>query len=188
MTPSSVETTWAEIPGWPGYRVSSGGTVQTRKDCAGLDSGCWVDRSPIVDKDGYQKITLTHRRRTVYIGVHTLVLICHGPPRPPGKSMALHGNGDRQDNGLANLRWGFGSDNADDRDHHGTTARFETNGNAKLTWDEVNAIRSQRDSLGTSLSSLAKQFGISKKAVLNIVQRKTWNEGRQLTQGVEGSP
>lgn len=54
----SESMVWSLIPGWPGYRVSSTGRVQSRRTPGGFDSGEWNDRQPAADKDGYQKIRL----------------------------------------------------------------------------------------------------------------------------------
>jgi DNA-binding XRE family transcriptional regulator len=88
--------------------------------------------------------------------------------------MALHGNGNRKDNRIENLRWGFALDNTDDRESDGKTARAERNGNAKLDWEEVDAIRQERSTKSTSFQNLADKFGVSKKTVMNIVHNKTW--------------
>ena len=51
--------------------------------------------------------------------VHDLVLRTFVGPRPAGQQ-AAHGNGDRGDNALGNLRWATGSENEADKDRHGT--------------------------------------------------------------------
>ncbi len=170
---------WRPIPGWPGYRVSNDGCVETCKTNGGLLSENWKPKKSSVDEDGYLRLKLTHKSRTVFTGVHDLVLIAFGPPRPPGDSMCCHANGQRQDNRIDNLRWGFADDNAADRDAHGATARFERNGNAKLTWERVFAIREMVAS-GRSYNSVAKEFGVSKKCVLNIVHGRTWDERKAM--------
>lgn len=175
----SSERKWALIPGWPGYRVSDDGVVECRRNNAGFDSGCWSRRAAKPDADGYFRLTIHHRNRSVFIGVHTLVLICHGPPRPPGNSMALHGNGNPQDNHIDNLRWGFGLDNASDRELHGNTAACETHGCSKLTWSDVDEIRVLYAAGGISMSALAKKFKVNKKTILNVIHHKTWSRQRQ---------
>lgn len=163
-----------EIPGWPGYRVSRRGVVESSRTNGGLIGKTWKVRKPSVDSDGYLRVRLHHRNRSVFVGVHQLVLTCFGSRRPPGDSMALHGNGNRKDNRIENLRWGFALDNTDDRESDGKTARAERNGNAKLDWEEVDAIRQERSTKSTSFQNLADKFGVSKKTVMNIVHNKTW--------------
>lgn len=168
-----------EVPGWPGYRVSRDGVVQTGKNNGGILSGEWKVKEAFIDRDGYLKVNLSHKKRHLSVGVHVLVLTCFGGPRPPGNVMVLHGNGNCRDNRIENLRWGFADENAEDRDSHGTTARHERNGNAKLTWVQVYEIRALHES-GKSAGSIAKLFAVSKKAVLNIIHKRTWDDSRAL--------
>ena len=65
-------------------------------------------------------------------------------------------------------------DNANDRELDGKTARAERNGNAKLSWKEVDAIREERSTKSTPFQKIADKFGVSKKTVMNIVHNKTW--------------
>ena len=166
------EKKWAEIPGWPGYRVSDNGEVQSCRDCAGYDSGAWHYISLFTDKGGYKKFTLHYRQRTAFVGVHVVVLSCFGGRRPPGNSMGLHKNGIRDDNRIENLYWGFADDNARDRDKHGKTARFERNGNAKLTWDQVEIIRSLQGTFTSSI--LGKRFNVDRSTIKKIWNNKIW--------------
>lgn len=169
---------WKEIPGWPAYRISNDGRLQTCSNHGGLATQIWKDKKPTVDADGYLRTSLHHRKRSVFTGIHDLVLIAFGGPRPPGKSMALHRNGNRQDNRIENLRWGFGDDNARDRDEHGNTARHERHGNAKLTWADVHEIRRLKEQGLVSVQQIATAFSVSKKCVLNIVHNRTWIESK----------
>jgi hypothetical protein len=103
-----VETeTWRPVVGFPGYQVSDHGRVWTER----------FDRplKPAKTHNGYLRVTLhgLHRR------VHHLVLEAFAGPRPEGAE-CCHGNGVRDDNRAANLRWGTSSDNAYDRVNAGT--------------------------------------------------------------------
>lgn len=170
---NSQRNDWKEIPGWPGYRVSSDGVVQSCKDNAGVLTESWSTRTLFIDKDGYRKLSLHHRKRHAFVGVHVLVLTCHGPQRPPGPAMGLHNNGDTSDNRIENLRWGFADDNADDRERH-LRARHEHGKPSKLTAGQVLEIRKLRAETDLSLSDLARKFSVSKKAILNVVHGRTW--------------
>ena len=56
---------------------------------------------------------------------------------------------------------------------NGDMARGSSHGSAKLTSDEVFEIRG-RWYTGEGLTALGKEFGVTKHAVHNIVNRKTW--------------
>jgi len=65
-----------------------------------------------------------------------LVLATFVGPCPEGH-VAYHGDGDRSNNDLANLRWDTPQANADDTLRHGTRARGSRCGATKLAEDEV---------------------------------------------------
>lgn len=160
---------WRSIPGWPGYRVSNDGKVESCRTNGGTFSREWKPKEGSKDADGYYRVHLHYSgKRSLFVGVHHLVLTCFGSAKPPGNSICLHRNAIRDDNRIENLRWGFPQDNADDRDLAGNTARHERNGNAKLDWDQVHEIRMLRES-GMSLSAIAVRFNVHKKTILEAV-------------------
>lgn len=63
--------------------------------------------------------------------------------------------------------------------------RRQDHGRAKLTYEDVDAIRARRSS-GEKLSALAKSFGVSVSQVWKIVSKKQWkvdNEGEDSEHG-----
>lgn len=102
-------------------------------------------------------------------------LVCeaiHGQPSHP-KLEAAHscGNGHLGCCNPNHLSWKTRSSNQDDRIAHGTSNRGERCGSAKLTRDQVVAIR-------TSLSApkdLAAEFGVSDGTISDIRRRKSWS-------------
>lgn len=169
----SNEPKWAEVPGWPAYRVSTNGRVQSRVDKSGLLRDEWHEIAPVYNADGYHKVTLHRKNKRFMIGVHELVLICHGPKRPPGRSCALHGNGIRDDNRLENLRWGFDDDNVRDRDLHGTTVKGEKHPKCKLTEANVIDMR-RRHAAGVRAATLAREYGMHQSTVSGILRGEKW--------------
>ena len=167
------EKRWAPIPGWPGYRVSDDGILETNKRPGGR-TGFWRPKAHST-VEGYVMVQLVHKRVHKTYHMNTLVLLCHGPPRPTGKSMALHNNGDPSDNRLENLRWGYAKDNSDDRRRHGRTARGDRNGSAKLRSSDLKLIRELRSS-GIALSALGVAFNVSESAIRRFVNGKTWKD------------
>lgn len=106
--------------------------------------------------------------------IHRLVLEATMGACPEGAE-ARHLNGDRFDNRAANLAWGTKSENAHDKIAHGTSPDGERNPMAKLTWQQVRAIRAAHCS-GTMQRRLAEQFGVSKMTVSRIVRGMSWRE------------
>ena len=120
MTDEDVE--WREVPGWPGYRVSNTGIVQSCRSNGGKLTELWRTRATWVDRDGYRKLNVHNKQKKLFTGVSVLVCLAFHGPKPEG-AMALHCNGNRLDDRSDNLRWGTAKDNSDDREHHGTQPR-----------------------------------------------------------------
>jgi hypothetical protein len=64
-------------------------------------------------------------------------------------------------------------------DHHArkrpeVVARGERNGNAKLTASDVRAIRAAWDSGQSSISALARRYGMTPSPIANVAQRRSW--------------
>lgn len=97
-----------------------------------------------------------------------LVLI----PNPDNKPEVNHIDGDKQNNHVKNLEW---ATRAEQEKHAAGTGlkanRGSSNANAKLTGAQVEAIRAAK---GT-FTEIAKSFGVSRKTVKDIIDRKTWS-------------
>lgn len=124
-----VAERWAPIPGWEGlYEVSDHGRVRSlprvvkSNDAGGTRWWNGRVRKPTLYNNGYYYVALTGRGRRERFAIHRLVLLAFAGPCPPSHE-ALHGDGDRGNNRLSNLRWGTSKENAADRDRHGT-ARY----------------------------------------------------------------
>jgi len=126
--------------------------------------------------DHYLITQLRRGGKRVTVRVHRLVLEAFRGKRPTGKQCG-HLNGNRTDNRLANLKWITPEENYAQRDAHGTTARGERMGNAKLTEREVQAIRGERK-MGAPYKCLAKKYGVTETNIGSIVSGRTWKHVR----------
>jgi hypothetical protein len=100
---------------------------------------------------------------------HTLVLAAFVCPRPDGME-GCHNDGNPWNNNLPNLRWDTPQANQADRVRHGTTNRGERCGAAKLTLEQVRAIRAD-----TRLQRLiAADYGVAESAISRIKGGKRW--------------
>jgi hypothetical protein len=116
MTVSDVPVeTWAPVPGASGYVVSDQahhayGVRSFKLDPSGRDL---TAKKTGTSRYWQQKITYDDgKQRTV--PVHTLVLLAHTGPCPPGME-ACHYDDDPDNNRLPNLRWDFPPGNMGDR-------------------------------------------------------------------------
>lgn len=132
---------------------------------------------PFVKKSGHLQVALMKpgEKRGKSLHVHSLVLQSFAGDPPPGCE-CLHIDGNPANNRLENLRWGTRLENVRDSITHGTVARGERNGTAKLNAEAVSAIRSAYAGGGVSLLELGRQFGVSATAVQHVVTFKTWGQ------------
>lgn len=101
--------------------------------------------------------------------VHLIVLDAFRGPCPEGME-GCHGDGDREHNTLANLRYDTPAANQADRVKHGTDQLGENNASAKLTTEDVRAIRA----CGGSREAVADVFGVNGSTISKIRRRERW--------------
>lgn len=131
--------------------------------------GCWLWIGNI-GTDGYGKFWLrgrtTHAHRVAYeltrgpIQIDDPRFVCHRCDNPPCCNPE-------------HLFLGTHRENTDDMIQKGRSTAGERSGNAKLTNDEVRAMRNQHVQ-GVPIPELAKRFGISATNAHSVVRRRTW--------------
>lgn len=159
-----MEEQWREVPGWPAYSVSDHGRV--------IGPRGRVLR-PDTIKGGYQRVTLCAAPRVWRPTVHRLVLTAFLGSAPDDAPVARHMDGDSRNNRLSNLQWGTTSDNEGDKVRHGTSNRGTGNGRAKLTADDVRAVR-KRLAEGEPQVAVARAMGIPAVTINHIHTGRTW--------------
>ena len=117
--------------------------------------------------------TLPYEGRKQY--VHRIVCEHFNGPPPTAKHEAAHSCGHGRDGCISgnHLSWKTPVENAADRIGHGTHGRGEMSASAKLTESDVHQIRSLKDKL--LQRELADKFGVSRGAISNIHNRRTWD-------------
>lgn len=180
------------IPRFPNYEASDLGNV--RNKLTGF-----VLKPNLAGR--YSAVTLRVGGKSVTRSVHRLVLLAHVGPPPSPTHQGAHGDGDRSNNTLGNLRWATGAENNADKHKHGTMARGERhgskthpervargercgahthperrprgerNGKTTITEADVRAIRTDP----RSLRKLAAHYGLTYGTVGKIRRRETWN-------------
>lgn len=139
---------------------------------------------------GYKRVRLFSDARPLRVSVHRLMaLVFHGSPPSPA-SVVRHLDGNPQNNRAENLAWGTHAENSADMIRHGRSMAGPRNWHAihpeaypvgeahyraKITADDVRAIRAEaaRDN-GRGHRRLAAAYGITRKAVFNIIHRRSW--------------
>lgn len=174
--PCSEGVTFRHLPNWPGYAVGSDGSVWSCRK-RGKGEGYhdrWHRRQTMFDRDGYYELTFYTAGKVIRRKVHVLILEAFHGPRPDGLE-GCHTNGIRTDNRPENLRWDTPASNYADRNRHGSL-KGERNGRAKLTVEQVRAIRAEYvyRSVTAGTPALARKYGLNQKTVFDIITGHHW--------------
>ncbi|WP_329168361.1 NUMOD4 motif-containing HNH endonuclease [Streptomyces sp. NBC_01267] len=155
---------WRAIPEYPGYTVSSEGSV---RGADGTPLKLWKSGA------GYRSVGLCSPDGRAIEYVHRLVTrVFHGPA-PAGRNDASHINGVRTDNRAANLLWESRSENIARTAGHGTMLIGERANGAVLTADDVREIR-RRASGEETYVAIARDYPVTRHMVGLIVRRQRW--------------
>jgi hypothetical protein len=164
ISPAEPER-WRPVVGWEGvYEVSSLGRIRKLLP---------QDIRPTL-KGAYLAVTLRGPDgRSLSTSVHSLVAEAFIGPRPAGEDVC-HGPAGHLDNSVANLSYGTHAKNCGpDRYRDGTILLGTRVATAKLTEEIVRECRA-RVAAGESKADLAREFGVSKTAIIFAVRGDTW--------------
>ena len=181
---STIEE-WRPVPGWEGfYSVSNHGRVRSEERVVPhRHTGTTTVRERILRpsrlKSGHLSVGLWagRARRHSRQLVHRLVMSVFDSPCPDGLE-CCHDDGDPTNNRLSNLRWDTRRNNCQDTIRHDRTTRGERASNAKLCAADVLKIRHHCDGGDLTHAALASRFGVSRRHVTRISQRKRWASNR----------
>jgi hypothetical protein len=135
------------------------------------DEGCllWPFH---IGSDGYAR---AHRPGSgeLTTAANLMCEAAHGPaPSPEHECAHSCGRGDQGCVHPQHLRWATPQENQQERVDHGTSNRGERQWQARLTADDVRAIR--RLATTMTQAAIAKQFGVRPDHVSRIVRREKW--------------
>ena len=166
---------YRDVPGFPGYRVGSDGSVWgCRMGGSGFGkTRAWRPVKGRKERGGYLIVNLFQNGKPHRKKIHRLILEVFVGPCPDGME-ACHNDGSRTNNAVSNLRWDTRAANHADKNTHGTMLRGTKHPGCKLTAEQVVEIR-RRYAAGEYQWSIASSFGVSQTNVGLIVRRKTWS-------------
>ena len=170
-----MDDTYRQIEGFPAYRVSRDGEVQTcwSRTVHKTRTENWRTLKP-VRRGPYLTVNLGNgSKKKVARTIHRLVLEAFVGPRPAG-CVCCHNDGNPTNNAVSNLRWDTYEANEHDKIRHGTKLTG-THFAAKLTEDEVVEIRRLRSD-GVKIVDLADTFGVCHQNIGAIVHRRSWKD------------
>ena len=166
-----MEEIWKAIPDHPGYDISNLGRARSVDRVITNSLGRQAKLKGRILKPGlypfgYHQYALGENFRAP---AHRLVLEAFVGKAPP-LFEACHCDGNPKNNRLDNLRWDTRRGNFSDKKRHGTDQIGIRHGMAKLTEDQVKAIRNDpRPS-----SHIARDYGVDRSLPLLIKKRKIW--------------
>ena len=151
-------------PKYPHHAVTEDGRVYsflTRRFLRGMPCGKYRAVNIHIEGGGKAKVYI-HRlvAEIAYGGIPAGLEVCHN-------------DGNRMNNAVWNLRWDTPAGNQADRAIHGTKLEGADNPMAKLSWDQVRAIRAEVAS-GVTQRTMCKRFGVSPMTVSRIIRNETW--------------
>ena len=163
-----------EIPDYPGYAVGDNGTAWSCHNNKWGLSTIWNRLALSTTEFGYHSVTLSRNGDHSTKLVHQLVLTAFSGPRPSESHECRHMDGVPSNNRIGNLKWGTWRENYDDRKRHGTDQFGEKNTQAVLVESQVVEIRVRYAAGGVRQVDLAKEFGVSKRAISKISRGIMW--------------
>ena len=175
---------WADIEGYEGlYQVSNQGRVKSlARETIGNDGRKYPFKETILKprfmNAGYLIVNIHKERKMKSVSIHRLVaetLI----PNPENKREVNHINGNKTDNRIENIEWCTSSEN---KTHAITTGLNtkppthygEDNFRTKLNKYNVQHIRGMYAEGTHTHRQLADMFGVTRKNIGYIINRKTW--------------
>jgi len=168
---------WLPVVGWEGfYSVSDAGRVRSEPRVVTRRNGRIYPLkekilSPTANSWGYMQVSLRKPGVERKVHVHQLVAEAFIGPMPFGQE-TRHGAGGQLDNRVSNLSYGTHAENEADKVRDGTRLCGVLHPFAKLTVEDIHAIRSAK---GKRLQrELATQYGIAQTHVGKIQARKIW--------------
>lgn len=167
--------TWKDVVGYEGfYQVSDAGRVRSliRLLPAAHAAGVRKEKQILAfgsNKQGRLQVSLCMHGAVRRFQVHTLVLTAFKGLCPEDME-CLHADNDYTNNRPENLKWGTHLENMRDKRRHGTQTEGMASLRAKLTDDQVRAIRADT----RQMRAIAKDYGVSQVTICFVKNRKTW--------------
>lgn len=194
MTNDHPTEIWRQIPNFPEYSISNLGRV--RRDAPRSTSRRTdfvpLIRRPDTNHSGYHVVNLCQQGLYTRKSVHSLVALTFIGERPDGYQIN-HKDGNKINNRVENLEyvtprdnshhaiatglWPMGSEHWTRRRPH-RVAHGERANKSNLTEQDVKLIRSRYKAGGCTQRSLAKEYGVTQRAIWQIVSYTNW---RHLT-------
>lgn len=169
------EVEYRDIAGFEGYRVGNDGSVWTRQGRgfrAGTLEKVWRLRRPTVDTGGFLAVKLSPGGVRRF--VHQLVLEAFVGPAPAGMMCRHFPDLSLLNNRLDNLQWATLAQIRADKDKSTYGTLGSKHWEAKLTEEQVLAIRKEYTGKWGEQTAIAKRLGVSPAIVHTVISGRNW--------------
>lgn len=171
------EEIWVDIKGFEGlYQISSYGRIKSYDRYIRNGFNTYIKKGKIrknqFSNNGYYIIIFNINTKMYQYLIHRLVA-SNFIPNENNYSQVNHKDGNKLNNNVENLEWITPSNNIIHSINNNLTSQWgETHKSTKLKKEDIKEIRK----LGKTMSrtDISKEYGISIKAVCNIINNKTW--------------
>lgn len=177
-----IEMSQNRCSSYLGYSVSEDGSVFTHRKRYGkgqgngggvkIDWGYIRKLNSYRGHGGYWYVSVSTEQGQRSIPVHTMLMDAFVGPCPDGYEVR-HLDGNPENNNLENLKYGTRQENAADRVRHGSQPRGESHGRAKLTRNDIKAVRAKHSD-GATIASIARQYAMAESTIGDIVKKRRW--------------
>ncbi len=168
------------VPGYEDYKVSDQGEIWSRlrsrygmnDEWKKLQPPEWKTTSPATT---YYLVSLRKNNKRKVMRLHQVIMLAFVGPRPKGQEVR-HLNGNGLDNRLENLKYGTKKENSADMIAHGRSTQGERWPGAKVTEEQVRYFRKRYKPHCkiNGATAMARQFGVPKSTVMNVVCGASW--------------
>ena len=161
---------WKMIKGYEGiYDISSMGRVRS------FETG-YIYKT-FVNQRGYPVITLRKGKERTTKRIHRLVALAF-IYNTEGKPQVNHLDGNKLNNNVENLEWCTAQENNQHAVKMGLNKKQKVGANSrKLNKNIAEEIRSKYIAGNCNYTSLAKEYGVHRKTISEIVNNKTYRKG-----------
>ena len=146
-------------------RVDKSGECWNWTGCSNTTGGYGIFWFNGTDRRAHRYSYIIHHPLTIDLLEHPDICVCHKCDNPRCVNPA-------------HLFLGTMADNMMDKTAKGRNnspkQKGEKNGNSKLTEDDVREIRTRYANGNLLQQQLALEYGVSRKAIGNVIRRKTW--------------
>lgn len=173
--PATAKRSYRETPRLPGYCFGDDGTPWSSRITGTVPGGGlprfrseWRPLKVRVSRNGYARVKVAGKEEFL----HRLILEAFVGPCPDGM-VTCHGDGNRLNNRLDNLRWDTPKNNKADQFRHGTAATGHRNGTSVLSEGDLETI-ARLSAEGHSNGQIATALGVSRSAVQSARTGRTY--------------